>query len=446
MSRRCDPAAGAPEGVAAGLPAAFASPTRASLPNGLTIVFHENHANPTVAIQGLVKAGAMYDPSGKSGLASFVAAMLNRGTSSRTAYQQAEAIEDVGASLHFEGGAETISISAGTLSEELGTVLEVLADALRNPAFAPDQIEKARDEHIVQVRIHEEDTGVVASRTANEILYPAGHPFHFSPIGTEPSLRGITREDLCASHAAHYGPQTTILVLAGDVDPATALDPVRAVFGDWKCVEGLAPFAVPDVEPPSAMERRTVTLQSKSQVDVVYATTGLARTAPDYYAAMIMNYILGGGSLSSRLMDDLRDNQGLVYGVYSNLNAGIGAGPLQVRAGTNPANTERTVRGILEHLARMHEEGPAATELAEAKSYLTGVFPVRLEKNSAVASQLLGAELYGLGMDYIERYGAVIRAVTLDEVRAAAKRYVRPNAGALAIVGSYGPGEAPRLP
>jgi zinc protease len=136
-------------------------------------------------------------------------------------------------------------------------------------------------------------------------------------------------------------------------------------------------------------------------------------------------------------MDNLRDKQGLVYGVYSNLNAGIGAGPIQIRAGTNPANADRTAKEIWTQVKQMHEAGPTPTDLGEAKSYMTGVFPVRLETNSGVASQLLGAELYGLGMDYIERYVAIINSVSLEEVRAAARKYLGPRGYALAIAGSY---------
>jgi len=418
-------------------PSRAIEPVRFELPNGLVVVHRVNPANPTVAIQGLVKAGAIYDPAGKGGLASFVAAMLDRGTTNRTALDQAEALESIGASLRFNGGPETVTFSGNALAEDIGTVLAVLADALRNPAFPPDQIEKARDEQIVRVKVAEEDTAFVASKVANEILFPPGHPFHLSSIGTKASLGAIARDDLTSSHAAHYGPNTVVLVLVGDIDSRATIEQVTQSFGDWRKLEGPAPFAVPRIEPPDRAERRIVRMEGKSQVDVVYGLPGLSRTDPDYYAALIMNYLLGGGSLSSRLMDNLRDKQGLVYGVYSNLNAGIGAGPIQIRAGTNPANADRTAKAIWTEVKRMHDGGPTPMELAEAKSYMTGVFPVRLETNSGVASQLLGAELYGLGMDYIDRYVALINSVSLEEVSAAARRYLAPRGYALAIAGSY---------
>ena len=429
-------------GAGAGAAAAATRPTRVELPNGLVLILKENHANPTVAITGLVKAGAIYDPPGKSGLAGFVARMLDRGTKTRTALQIAESIENVGASLDFNGGSETTQFSGNTLSEELGVLIGALADALRNSAFPEDQVEKARGELITEVKIADQNTGRVAARVANELLFPGGHPFHLSPMGSEASLPSISRQDLAAFHAAHYGPNTTTLVLVGDVDPRATVELVKKVFGDWKRIEKPAPFAVPAAEAPSTVQRKVVFMRGKSQADVAYGVPGIERTAPDYYAANIMNYVLGGGSLSSRLMDNIRDKQGLVYGVYSNFNPGIGAGPLLVRAGTNPANMDRAISSLLEQVKRMHDEGLTAEELEDAKSYLTGVFPVRLETSSGVAATLLSAETYGLGMDFIERYASIIGGISLEDARAAARKYLNPESYVLVIAGSYGQGEA----
>jgi len=413
-------------------------PHRATLPNGLVVVLRENHANPTVALQGVVRAGACLDPPDRSGLASFVGAMLDRGTRRRTALMQAAAIEDLGAHLSFEGNAETLGFSGTSLTEDLPAVLDVLADALANPAFPPDQVEKARDELLIRVRMAEDNTASVAARTANRLLYPEDHPFHWPSFGTEPTLRAVTRGDLEGFHARHYGPQATTLVLVGDVSPDRTLPLVERAFAGFPPLGGTSRFAVPDAPPLPGAARRVVHLAGRSQTDIVWAKHGFARTAPDYYAALLMNYVFGGGSLSSRLMDHLRDRQGLVYGVYSVPAAGIGAGPIQVRAGTNPARVDRAIAAIEEEALRMHEEGPTEEELAEAKGYLAGVFPVRLESNSGVAAQLTAAEVYGLGLDYIDRYTGIIEGVTLDQVRAAARKYLGPGAHALAIAGSYG--------
>ena len=277
----------------------------------------------------------------------------------------------------------------------------------------------------------------VAARRANELLYPEGHPYHYNPGGTESTLTAITREDLAAFHARLYGPNTTTLVLVGDVSESRAAALVEKAFGDWKKLSDPPPFRVPNADPPKEAKRLIVPRPGKSQADVVWAVPGLTRAAPDYDAAMMMNYILGGGSLSSRLMDNLRDKEGLVYGVYSNILSGVGAGPIQIRAGTNPGNVDRTIEALLEQVGRFHDEGPTDDEMEAAKGYLTGVFPVRLEANSGVANQLLSAELYGLGLDYIERYPSIVRAVTTADARTAARKYLGRDAYVLVVAGSY---------
>ena len=413
---------------------------REVLPNGLVLIVRENHANPTIAIQGLVKAGAIFDPAGRSGLATFTAAMLDQGTKTRTAFEQAAAVENLGASLRFEGGLETVSASATLLSGDLEPVLGALADALRNPIFPPEPIEQVRGELLNEFRIAENSTSSVAARRANELLYPEDHPYHHPAAGTEPALRAITRDDLASFHARHYGPDRTILVMVGDVTPALARRLVEAALGSWSRAEDAPPFRVAEAPRLEQPRELSVPRPGKSQTDVVYALPGLARTDPEFQPAMMMNYVLGGGSLSSRLMDSLRDRQGLVYGVYSGMVAGIGAGPIQIRAGTNPANAGRAIQAIVAEVKKLHDDGPTETEMEEAKGYLTGVFPVRLETNAGVAGQLLVAELYGLGLDYIERYPSIIHGITRTQAHEAARKYLSTRTYALVTAGSVDDG------
>ena len=428
---------GSTSGAISVLRAGSGPPTRRVLPNGLTLLVRENHANPTIALQGVVKAGGIYDPPGKSGLAAFVGSMLDQGTKTRSAFEQATAVESLGASLRYDGGQETLSLSGNLLSGDLEQILRVLADALRNPAFPAEQVEKIRSELIIDYKVAENSTSSVAARRANELLYPEGHPYHWNPGGTDSTLSAITREDLASFHARHYGPNTTTLVLVGDVTASRAGELIEKIFGDWKTLHDPPPFQVPNADPPKEARDLVVQMPGKSQADVVWAVPGLPRAAPDYDAAMMMNYVLGGGSLSSRLMDNLRDKEGLVYGVYASMLAGVGAGPIQIRAGTNPANVDRTIDALLEQVGRFHNEGPTDDEMEAAKGYLTGIFPVRLETNAGVASQLLSAEVYGLGLDYIERYPSIIRAITTADAKAAAGKYLSPNAYVLVVAGSY---------
>jgi zinc protease len=408
---------------------------REVLPNGLTLLVRENHANPTISIQGLVKAGALFDGAGHAGLARFTAAMLDQGTAQRDALALATSVEDLGASLHFEGGAEGVTVRATMLAEDLDAVLGVMAEELRAPLFPQEQIEKVRADLLNDVRLAESTTSSVAARRASELLFPEGHPFHEHRGGSETSLRDIAREDLAGFHGARYRPDGIILAMVGDVTPEQAVESAARVFGDWARPAMPLEFAVPAAPSPPRAIRRAVSMPGRSQADVVVAFPGVARTAPDYDAVMMMNYILGGASLSSRLMENLRDAQGLVYGVYSMLNPGIGAGPLQIRAGTNPKNVDRCVESIAVELKRLRDDGPTDAEMEAAKGYLTGVFPVRLEANSGVAAQLLAIELYALGADYLERYESIVNGITKAATAEAARRYLTLDRYVLAVAG-----------
>jgi len=180
-------------------------------------------------------------------------------------------------------------------------------------------------------------------------------------------------------------------------------------------------------------------MMDKAQVNVVFGHAGqLRRTDPDYYAAMVMNYVLGGGAgLESRLGERLRENMGLVYFVYSGFDASLGDGPWMGGFGANPANVDKAIAAVDEEIRRYIREGPTKKEFVEAIDYITGSFPIRLETNDGVASILLAAETYGLGMDYIQKYSSIYRAVTMDQVRAAAKKYLHPDSISFAIAGPY---------
>lgn len=408
---------------------------RATLPNGLTVLVRENHANHTISLHGLVKAGALYDDAPRAGLARFTAAMLEKGTASRDALALAAALEDLGASLSIDAGPETATIRGRVLSEDRDVLLQVLAEELRTPSFPADQAEKVRADLLNDVREVESTTTTVAARRSNEILYPAGHPFHDHAGGTEASIGAISRDDLVGFHRARYRPDGVLLALVGDITPDEAMATVRRLFGDWTAPSSPLGFEIPPAPAPERVTRRVVSMPGRSQADVVVALPGVARTAPDYDAVMMANYVLGGGALSSRLMENLRDTKGLVYGVYSMLHAGVGAGPIQIRAGTNPANAERCIAAIGEEIRRFHDSGPTEEEIEAAKGFLTGVFPVRLEANSGVAAQIAAVELYGLGLDYLERYESIVRGITKESVAAAAKRYLTPDRYVLVVAG-----------
>lgn len=407
---------------------------REVLPNGLVVVVQENHAIPAVALCGMLKAGSMHDPPGKAGLSNFVASMLSRGTAARTWEQIAEELEFVGAEFSVSSSITQVRMSGQCLKEDLPLLLDIAADELRKPSFPADQVEKVRGEIQTALREALDDPGEMCERAFYAALYPEGHPFHHLPLGEPDAVAGITRDDLAAFHAKYYRPDRMCLVLVGDVQAADALALARKYLGDWKA-EGEPPaYSVPDVSPAKEPVRRKVTIEKKSQADIALGFVGLKRTDPDYHAAALLNYILGG-EFVSRLNTEIRDRQGLAYYCYSQFRASYAQGPWVLRMGVNPANVEKALASALAQIKAMQEKPPGREEMSLWKDYVTGRSAVAMETNGGIAYALADAEFYGLGLDYPYRYAEIIRAITPEQVHAAAKKYLHPDAYTVAIAG-----------
>ncbi len=439
------PLAAAPSAAPASTPAQAPRrpvPTRVVLDNGLTVIVQENHANPTVSIEaGLLSAGGVFDPPDKQGLAQFTAARLSDGTDARSLLELARSLEDVGASLQISGDDEWVGAEGRALSRNLDTLLDVLADELRHPAFPTEELERARARSLGRIAQARQRTGTLAAIAFADALYPKGHPYHAPTLDEETvTLKGLKREDLVAFHARHYGPARMVLAIVGDVNTAEAIDAVKRYFGDWTQRGSVPSVTIPDTPVPTGpLKTIVVEVPDKAQTDVRYGYPGqLKRRDPDFYATVVLDTILGGGAgLSSRLALNVRDRLGLVYGIYAGHSATLGAGPFEVAFGANPANVDRAIGEVERQIRLMRDTGVSKEEVAAAVAYLTGSYPVALATNGAVAGQLLLAQIYGLGLDYIQKRNDYYRALTVDQVNAAAKKYLYPGVGALVIAGTY---------
>jgi len=321
----------------------------------------------------------------------------------------------------------------------------VVSDQLRNPAFPAEQIDKLRFELLSSLEQEDEEPSARAARAFAGAVFPPGHPY-WSPSAEEEKaiLKSLTRQDLVAFHSARFAPNSIILAIVGDIDPKQAADLVQRYFDDWQPREGLKAPEYTIVPRQTQGKRIVITMPDKAEVDVVYGfSAGLTRSSPDYYAVRLLNWILGGGSFGSRLMSDIRDRQGLVYGVFSDIDAGLGAGPFLVSFGANPANVDTAVTSMHKLIADLRDKGVTPEELERAKSVITGSYPIRLSTNAGVAAQMLVAEIYNLGLDYPERYVSLYRSVTQEQVNGAAKRYLEPEMGTLVLAGTYPPKSAP---
>jgi zinc protease len=408
---------------------------RIVLDNGAVFIVYENPVVPAVSIRGMVGAGSVFDPPDKPGLASFTAAMLSRGAGARSEAEIADALEFVAADASVDLGIQVANISGRCLKADLPLVMEILADEVQRPRFAPDQVALQRSQLEVAIREALQDTGEVAERAFYAALYPEGHPLHNRPLGTLQSIAAITREHLVGFHRRYYRPDTLVLAVVGDVTADQVRELATKYFGDWR-TEGERPEAViPPVAAPADTAREAIAVPGKAQSDIIIGFPGSSRLAPDYYAAELLNYVLGGGGLSSRLAERIRDEEGLAYYVYSYFAAYRGPGPWSMNMGVNPARVNQAIDSALAVLRRVREQPPGEAELRLWKDYVTGTLSLRLETNSGIAASLADAEFYGLGLDYPWRYPQVIARVTPAEVAAAAEKYIQPDHAVIVIAG-----------
>lgn len=409
---------------------------RTTLTNGIRVVVQENHTSPSVVIRGYLWAGSISDPPEKAGLADFTAAAMRRGSLTRTYQEINEQIESVGASVFFDAGRRLTYFGGKSLAEDLTLLVDMLADLLQHPAFPPQEIEKLRGQTLTHLKELEDDTRHLAERDFRQLLYP-DHPYGRPVEGTLESIPLIRRDDLIAFYQEHYGPAGVVIVVGGDVTATAVFELLEKQLGSWRPDAAHAVAEMPPVRVPQDACRSVRTLTNKTQVDIVLGTVGLPRTSPDFYAARVADTILGHMGLMGRLGDTVRDQMGLAYYAYSDLEAGLGPGPWSVTAGVAPEHVARAIEAIRTEITRMRDEVVSQEELEDAQDYLTGTLPLRLETNEGITATLLDMELYGLGDDYIIRYPSLIRAVTREEVLAVTRKYLDVARFALAIAGPY---------
>lgn len=421
-------------------------PLHVTLPNGLVVIVQENHSNKTVSVSGFLRAGSLFDPVGKWGVSSITAAMLERGTDTKTALQLAQNLDAVGAGLSIGSSVEETSFDGASLSNDLPLVLNTLADELQHPSFPESELTKLKAQIQSGLERSREDTGgtsgagTQASIAFSQAIYPKNHPFWEPSIDqSETAAASITSADLRAFYTKYYRPDTTAIVVVGDVDAKKVVDIIARDFQGWtKPSFAPTPVEIPDVPASKpAVTRLMIPLADASQTSILWGYSGqLKRMSPDFYAAYVMNYILGGDTFGSRLGRVIRDQSGLAYTVYSGFDASLGAGPFEVFIGSNPSNAEHAVSELQSIIKQVLVSGVSQDEVTQAKEYLTGSYPLRLETNAGVAGQLAVAEEYGLGMDYLSKRSGYFNAVTKAEVDKTIKRYIHPEDAILVLAGA----------
>ena len=423
-------------------------PARVVLDNGVTVIAKANHTTPAVTVLIGVRAGAYADPPDREGTAALCARVLDRGTVTRPAEVIADDLDGRGASLSVVTGRHQMAISATCLSDDFGAVLGLAADMARHPAFPDAEVITRRADLITSIRQDEDNPASTAVDAFARALY-GSHPYARKLRGSVTTVESICRQDLVRFYQRGFQPHTITVVVVGDVAEDVAIAAIAKAFGDWSTSakamadktagQARQPDAalVLDAVAPTERQLVTVPMMNKAQADLAYGFVGIRRSSPDYTAFSVMNNALGQYAIGGRLGDSIRERQGMAYYVFSSLDASLGAGPFTIRAGVSADNVERAIASIDSELTMVLESGFTAQEIDESKSYLVGSLPRQLETNAAIASFLLNADFFDLGLDYDVRLSGLIQSVTLDAANAAARQLLDPSRATIAVAGPW---------
>jgi zinc protease len=405
---------------------------KTTLDNGLQVIVIEHHELPVVAFRLVLKSGSTYDPPGKAGLANLTAGLLRKGTRTKTATQIAEEIDFVGGSLGAGSGFDATYATCQVLSKHFDVGLELLSDIILHPTFQQEEIERLRKQTLAAIKQQKEDPNSVAAENFREFVF-GDHPYGQPPEGTEESMVTITRDDIVDFHQKYYVSNNAILAVVGDVKPDEAKKKVEAKLGGWRGAQ----IPPPHIAEPPPIQGHQILLVDKPDLTQTYIRLGhlgIQKKNSNYFAIKVMNYILGGGGFSSRLVDEIRVKRGLTYDIYCSFDAFKMRGAYEVETFTRNDSTAAAITTIFEQIERIRNEGITDKELEETKSFYTGYFPLQFETPSQIATQILNVELYDLGEDYLKNYRNNINAVSKQDVLRVAKKYLDPENMKLVVV------------
>lgn len=411
---------------------------RYQLDNGILLLVLENHANPTVSVSGYLRVGEYLSPAGKDSLASVTASMLNKGTERRSKLEIAEELESAGARFGISSNNFTTSVNGQSLSRDLPLIISTLAEELRLPTFPAEELEKLKQRVVASIKEDQEDTRSRAYERLTQIVFPAESPFHRLPSETcIAQIETITPDDVRDFHRKYFGADSMILTIVGDVKPEEVRQLVEKHLGEWNGAPA-AEINLPETSLQSEPKRDLVPMKDKASCDVIIGhASRLRRSNPDYLAASLANRALGQSSLSSRLGLKIRDEMGLTYGINSSFSeSGIGDGPFIIGVTLAPQNIDLALQATLEIVNDYIANGIREDELRDEKSSVIGSFKIGLATNSGMAGQISNAELFGLGIDYLDAFPSHIAALTKSQVDEAIRKYIHPEVATTVIAGT----------
>ena len=402
------------------------------LANGLQVVLVSHHEQPAVSVRMLVRAGAAHDPKGKMGLAMLTAAVLDQGAGSRTAEQVADSIDFIGGILGTGAGTDLTYVNTVVMKDSLPLALSLLADVVRRPTFAPEEVERQRQQALSGLKVAAEDPDSVANQVIDRLIY-GFHPYGLPGNGTPQSLASLTRDDVVAFHRQYYVPNNALLAIVGDVPLDEAMKGVEQSLGDWKAQE--VPAFKP-IEPPQPTRRVVVIDKPDSvQTEIRVGQLGIPRRHNDYLAMDQTIKILGGEG-ANRLQQVLRSQRGLTYGASADLDSYKMTGGIVAETDTRTDATAEALRITIDEFYKLQRERVYDGELESAQAYLAGNFPLTIETPDAIATQVLNQLFYELPLNELQTFPERVKSVTADDVQRVARSYLRPDRLAIVLVGN----------
>lgn len=428
---RAWPSEGPPRPLAA-RPVKFPPYEIKTLPNGLQVVLVSHHEQPAVSVRMIVRAGAARDPKGKLGLAMLTASLLDQGAGKRTAQEIAEAIDFAGGLLSTGAGSDLSYVNTVVMKDGLQLGLDLMADVMRRPTFANEEIERQKQQAMSSLKVAQDDPDNVAAQIIDRLIF-GFHPYGLPGSGTPESLGSLTRADFVAFHEQFYVPNNALLAIVGDVTAAEAMAGVEKAFGDW--VRKDVPTFEPTPPPPAVRRVIVIDKPDSVQTEIRVGQLGVPRKHADYVALDQAVKILGGEG-ANRLQQVLRSERGLTYGASADLDAYKAAGGIVAETDTRTETTAEALRVIVDQIVKLQREMVYTGELDGAQNYLVGHFPLTIETPDAIATQVLNQLFYELPLEELPLYRERVLSVKPDDIQRVAKTYFTPDRLSIVLVGN----------
>lgn len=412
-------------------PAEAVTVEQVTSPGGIVAWLVRDTMVPLVSVEFSFRGGAALDPAGKTGLADMTSSLLDEGAGDLDSQAFQQKLNDLSITISFGAGMDTFRGSLKTLNTTRDEAVDLLALALTKPRFDEDAVERIRQQILAGLARNSTDPDEIAGRVWWKAVFP-DHPYGQPVEGNSATIAAVTVADMRRLVTERFARDQMIVGVVGDITPEELGPLLDRAFGGLPA-KG-KPFTLPDAKPQATGQVYVVEMDVPQSV-ALFGHGGIRREDPDWYAAYTMNYILGGGGFASRLYDEVREKRGLAYSVYSYLSPFTAGGVYSGGVSTANERVAESLEVIRAEWKRMRDEGATAEELQDARTYLTGSFPLQFSSTDRIARMLVGMQYNELGIDHLDKRNSFIEAVTAEDIRRVAQRLLKPEDLTVVVVG-----------